>query len=445
MVTLASPGIGSGLDINGLVTSLVSAEITPATQRLSTQQTRINVELSAIGSLRGALSGVNTALTALTSAMNTAASKATVNSTERFSVSSAAGTVAGTYGVEVLALAQAGKAASAAFPAGASHALGEGSVQISLGSESFTVNLGAGSASSLTALRDAINQASDNPGISATLLNEAGGTRLVLTGNRSGADAAIAVSSSLIGFNPVQMAADAHVRIDGFDVYSASNRVEGAVDGLTLQLAKAAPGTVDQVSVARDDTPLTDAAQSFVKAYNNAVKTMRDLTQYDANTQRASPLTGDPTVRSAQQQLRALVGNPQEAGGAYTLLSQLGFKTALDGSLSLDNAALGKALADDRASVKALISGEQGVGGKLAALLDGLVGSEGLMQARSEGLNRQTQDVQQRQAALSSRKEQLEARYRLQFNGLDQLLAQMNSTSTYLTQQLAGLAQLRQG
>lgn len=443
MPTLASPGIGSGLDINGLVTSLVSAEITPATQRLSTQQTRINVELSAIGSLRGALSGVNTALDALTTAMNTAASKASVASSERFSVSSGAGAVAGTYAVEVLALAQAGKAASAAYAAGASHELGEGSVAISLGSESFTVNLGAGSASSLSALRDAINQAADNPGVSATLLNEVGGTRLVLTGNRSGADAALGVTSSLVALDPVQAASDAHLRIDGFEVYSASNRVEGAVEGLSLTLAKAAPGTIDEVTVARDDSPLTEAAQAFVKAYNNAVKTMSDLTRYDADTQKASALTGDPTVRSAQQQLRALVGNPQDTGGRYARLGELGFETALDGSLSLDNAAFSAALAASRPDVAALISGEQGVGVRMKSLLDGLVGSEGLMDARSEGLNRQTRDVEQRQAALGLRKEQLEARYRLQFNGLDQLLAQMNSTSNYLTQQLAGLAQLR--
>lgn len=443
MEPLRSPGIGSGLDINGLVNSLVSAEITPATQRLSTRQTRINVELSAIGSLRGALSGVNSALATLTTAMNASASKATVPSTERFSVSSGSGAVAGTYNVEVMALAQAGKSASAAYVGGASTELGAGSVEITFGADSFTVNLGAGSASSLTALRDAINEASDNPGVSASLLNEVGGTRLVLTGNRSGADAGLSVSSSLLSFSPVQTASDAYLRIDGFDVYSASNRVEGAIDGLTLDLAKAAPGTVDVVTVARDDKPLTDAANAFVNAYNNAINTMRTLTQYDAAKQTAAALTGDPTVRSAQQQLRALVGNPQDTGGAFTLLSELGFKTGVDGTISLNSTEFSAALAQDRGAVQALISGEQGVGTRMKTLLDGLVGADGLMDARSDGLNRQTRDVEQQQAALSRRSEQLEARYRLQFNGLDQLLAQMNSTSNYLTQQLAGLSQLR--
>jgi flagellar hook-associated protein 2 len=439
MATISSLGIGSGLDIASLVSQLVAAERAPAQGRISTAQSRANLQLSAIGTFKGALSDVKAKLEALqTGAL--AVLKAQSPKPETFTASTSANAVAGSYDIEVVALAQAHKLASDAYAGGSSSVLGNGDVEISVGGESFTVTLTDG-ANTLADLRRMINDASDNTGVSATLVNEAGGTRLLLTSTQTGSTQQISVNGAGLNFTELQAATDAHVRVEGFDHYSASNTVADAIDGVTLKLLATDAGTAHRLDIAHDAEAASKAISAFVNSYNGAINVITALTRYDADKRQASPLTGDGTVRGAMQSLRNIMAAGTDGDG-LRFLSDIGISTQTDGSLKLDSARLAAALDSDRAGVAAMFKGADSIAGRMIDAITGVVGDDGQVEARTDSLQARLKDLARQQEQLDLRMQRVETRYRSQFTSLDSLIAQMNTTSSFLTQQLANLANL---
>lgn len=439
MASITSAGVGSGLDVATIVAQLVAAERAPAETRLKAAQTKINAQISAFGSLKGSLSELQNKLKDLKA--NGALGKLTATSSKVEQFTATAGTAAGTgsYGVEVVSLAKAHKLVSAAYAGGPTTSLGAGTVQIGVGSESFTVTLASG-ADTLADLRSAINAASDNTGVTATLVNEVDGTRLLLTARETGAANSITVTSSLLGFTEKQAAADAHVKVEGYDHYSASNTVTGAIDGVTLQLLKAAPGDAGVLDVATDDKAAIDAVKAFVTAYNSTVGTIASLTKYDANTRKAAALNGDVLARSAQQSLRSVLGGAIDEDGALHSLAEIGITTQTDGTLKFDDTKLTAKLGEDRSAVHRLLAGSEGFAAQLDAVIEPLIGSNGQVKSRNEALHTRLKALDRQFDALDYRMEAREARFRAQFTGLDTLMAQMNTTSGALSQQLSSLA-----
>jgi flagellar hook-associated protein 2 len=84
----------------------------------------------------------------------------------------------------------------------------------------------------------------------------------------------------------------------------------------------------------------------------------------------------------------------------------------------------------------------QGYASQLSKLIDGFLGSDGMISSRTDGINRSVKDIGKSRDALSIRLTNIEAQYRKQYTALDVLMASMNSTSNYLTQQLAAIANL---
>lgn len=434
---MAVTSVGSGIDVNSLVSQLVAAERAPAAKRLSTLQSKTQLRLSAMGTLKSALSELQTAVKALKKDGVLSTPTATSSKPETFTASTTSKAVPGSYSMEVVSLAQAHKLVSAPL-ASADTDLGAGTAQITVGSESFTVTLSA-TDNSLADLRDAINKASDNVGVTATIVNESGGSRLLLTSKDTGVANQITVNSSLVAFSEKQPAADAHVLIEGYDVYSASNNVTGAIDGVTIKLLKAEPGTTLQLDVAVDSKAVTTAIEAFVTKYNAATSAINTNTRYDATSKQGGALNGDPTVRAASGQLRGVFGD-EVAGGSYEYLSEIGITTKSDGTLALDSGKLAEALAADYDGVKALISGDDGYAARLEVALDDIIGTDGRFGAATKSLQARLKDIDRQEDALDLRMESVSARYMKQFLALDTLMTQLGSVSNYLSQQLSALS-----
>jgi len=441
--TLTSAGVGSGLDIESLISKLVTAERAPTEIRLATKQKSISTQISAVATFKSALSNLQSKLSALKSDGSLAALKATTSNSELFSVTTGSKATRGSYDVEVVALAKANKLASDAF-ADAGTPLGSGDMSITVGGKTFTVTLGA-EANTLADLRSAINNAADNVGVTATLITESGGTRLMLTANDTGVANAVSVSSTLTSFTEKQAASDAHVRIDGYDVYSASNSVSGAIEGVTIDLLKAQAGSSATLDLSLDSGAVTSAIQNFVNAYNSAMTTMASLSKYDAATKTAAALNGDSMVRGAMSSLRNIVGGTISGAGTYSYLAEIGISANADGTLKLDAEKLKTALQDDSAAVERLFTGSNGYAAQLDAALERIIGDDGLAEARDDALRSRLETIDDQFDVLDTRMARLEARYRMQYTALDTLMATMQSTSTYLTQQLASLAKLSGG
>ncbi len=437
MASLSSAGIGSGLDVASLVSQLVAAERqTPAT-RLATAENKLTTQISALGTFRGAMAGLQSAVNALKADGALGKLAATSSKPELFTATAGGSSAAGNYEIEVVALARAHKLASAP-QSGADAALGEGTMQLDVGDKSFTVTLGP-DANTLADLRDAINSATDNAGVTATLVNETGGTRLLLTSRTTGTDSQITVNSSLLGFTEKQAAQDAHLRVEGYDHYAQTNVVSGAIDGVTLNLLKAEAGTVTSLDVAVDLKAATTAIEAFVRAYNTFTAASTGLTRYDAAKREAQPLAGDALVRGAAQSVRSVIGSTVSGAGDFSFLSEIGLKTGSDGMLTLDSAKLSDALAADRSGVQQLFSSSEGYATRLSKTVDDLLRSDGQIKAKDDALKARQKDIDTQQSQLDERMARLELRYRAQFTALDSLMSQMSTTSNYLTQQLANL------
>ena len=242
----------------------------------------------------------------------------------------------------------------------------------------------------------------------------------------------------LLTFVDTHLATDAQVRIDGFTHTDGDNSISGALDGVTLDLLAAEPGTVVNLDIRADHTAAADAIQQLVRSYNAVVGVVKKQAGYDAATQTGGPLMGDVAVRTAMQQLRSVMGGAH-GDGQLNLLAQLGITTGSDGTLTVDSSALVGALAQDPDSVREMFGASDGLAARMSTVLDRFLGSDGRLGAQTERLQQRLASIDDQTEALDRRMAAVEARYRRQFVALDALVGQMQTTSSYLTQQLANL------
>jgi flagellar hook-associated protein 2 len=454
MAGIQASGVGSGLDINSLVSQLVSAENASRSAPILRREAAATTKISALGTLKGALGAFKGALTPLRNLEVFSARKATSADTTRFTATAGSAAAAGSYDIEVLNLASAHRLASNPYLEGADAGIGYGSLAITVGADSFDVEIPQ-DATTLEDIRDAINNASDNTGVQATLLNGTEGTRLILTSRKTGAEHAIKVIASggdgglaALNYDPAgtmnliqkDEAKDALVNISGFPVSSSTNTIGDAVEGVTINLLKAEVGVKTTLNISFDSASVTTRIQSFVTEYNNMQAAIAKLGSYDAASKTAGPLLGDSLLRSIEQDMRRGLTNPVTgSSGDYSVLASVGITTTANGALELDTAKLQKALDSDPDAVAHLFGSENGVAARLFAQVDARLASGSDLDSRNTSLKRDLDQVADDKEALALRMEQVEARYRKQFTALDSLLSQLQTTSSYLAQQLANV------
>ena len=459
MATISSTGIGSGLDINSLVSQLVAAERAAPEQRINRDTAKATTEFTALATLKGAMSSFQAALNAMKGADSFGSRKATVGDEGAFAASVTSKAAAGNYDVEVVQLATAARLGSAVFPSGPDSVVGTGTLTIAVGAKSFSLEITSEN-DSLADIRDAINAAKDNAGVRATLIRDTtgSGSYLVLSGTKTGADNAVTVSSTGADAGLAQLvqdlqtadpdrdvaAQDAIVFVSGYEIHSDSNTVTGAIDGVTLNLKEAEEGKLVSLSVERDDATIQKRAETFVASYNVLAQQIASLSRYDATTRTGGPLLGDSMLRSLDSQVRRILSQPvSAAGGNYTTLASLGITTNANGTLQLNASRFSDALAADPDAVaKIFTSAESGVAPRLAEFLQSKLSSTGEFAARDARIASKRRDLAKQSDALDARMEVIQARYLKQFTALDSMLAQLQSTSTYLSQQLTSLSNL---
>lgn len=468
MATISSLGIGSGLNLNDLLTNIQSAESAGLTA-ITTQQTSYKSQLSAYGQIKSALAAFQTAAAALGSASVFGSSAATSSNTSTLTASADTTAVATNYTVNVTQLAQAQSLVTGGNAA-TNTAIGNGKITLELGTTNgstftpgsgspVTISIGSGN-NTLAGIRDAINAA--NAGVTASIVNDGSGTpyRLALTSTAGGAASTMRISvagngtddptalSNLVSYDPAGTKAmtetvagkDAQLTVNGIAITSASNTVAGAAQGLTLNLQALGTSTV---AVKSDTAAITTAVKAFVDAYNKLESTADSLTSYDATSKSGGPLVGDTTLRNIQTQLRSAM-NTAQAGGAnaVTGLAQLGITFQTDGSLALDTTKLGTALSTNLNGVKQFFTGadgKSGVANLVSNVATQVVSTNGSLTNATNGINSTLTMLSKQYDSESARIDTVMATYRTQFSQLDVLMSQMSSTSSYLTQQFSAM------
>lgn len=442
MPAITSSGVGSGLDIQGLVSQLVAADRAPVASRLRRQESETRVEISAYGQLRSAMSGLQNALSDASGDAATEARSVSLSSEDYFSAEAEAGSSLGNYDIIVERLASTGRSVLQT-PTDPAAALGTGTFDLTLGSDSFSVNL-TDPATTLGELRDAINEAGDNPGVRATIINVDGGSVLSLTSDRVGADSAISLAGTgsytalAADFNATEVGEDALISIDGMAVTSSTNTISDAIDGVTLSLLQADVGVTTELGVSRNDTAISDAINSFVSAWNSFATKTDTLGEFNPVTGNSGALNGNALMRGIEANLRNVVSAGHgELGNLQS--GEFGLSFDSSGKLSLDAAQLTEALSERRTDVAAWWSGDAGIAAKLTDTLDSMLGDEASLRSREDALEAKLQRLDESNEKLDARMERAQDRYLKQFTALDIALAQMQSTSSFLSSQLATL------
>lgn len=474
---VTSLGAASGLPLQTLLSSITVSESAPL-NALAQQQNADSAQLSAYGQIQSAIGVLQTASAALGNPTLYQSVAATSSATNVLSATTDATATNGSFAVNVSQLAQAQALASAGV-ASTTGGIGAGTITLQFGTisggalnaatgtysgatftadgtrpaTSLTIN---SSNDSLTGIRDAIN-GDKAMGVTATIVNDGSSTpnRLVLTSNLTGASSSMRISvsgdaalSNLLSNDPAgtqnlqQTVAgqNANLTVNGIAVTSASNTVQGAVQGTTMTLAATGASTL---SLQNNTASVQTAVTNFVSAYNALQRTATSLTAFDVTAGTQSPLTGDSTLRNIQNQIRNVMNAAQPANGVatpLTMLAQIGVSFQPDGTLAVNSTQLSSALSTNLTGVQNLFSsasGASGVGSQLSTLLTGFTASGGALTAITSGLSTTMASLTTEMTSTQDRISTVIATYTTQFTQLDTLIAGMNQTSSYLTQQFA--------
>lgn len=444
-MAITAAGIGSGLDIEGIVSQLMAVEQRPLL-KLANQEAGFQATISAVGEFRSALSSFRDAADALGEdgafdAINTSSSNE-----EAVTASADSDAALGSFTVDVARLAQNHKQASAAFASTDTFGGGvDDAVTFTVGGSSLTIDLST--AKTLSAIREEIVDAGADIGLNATLIDEVGdgsAMRLALSSNETGYDGRIQVAfGGTIATDPFTFVTtnekpdgnpmpeleldqlDASFSVDGFSMTRSSNTVDDAITGVSFSLAGVGESTI---SVARDGGQISTALSAMVAAYNEMQTNLSSLG--------AGALGNDSMVRGAQNRIRSLIGQGYSGLGNFSSLSELGVSFTKEGTLTFDASKLDEAVTNDRASVEALFADESGFVAQIDTALEGYLGTAGIIDARVDGLNARVDSLQDQQAVWERRLISIEDRLRGQFTALDTLVARLSNTSQFLVGQL---------
>ncbi|HEY0563302.1 MAG TPA: flagellar filament capping protein FliD [Methylophilus sp.] len=558
---LSSAGIGSGLDINAIVTSLMNVEKRPLTI-VSNQKTAYQAKLSAYGTMKSALTTFQTAVTALSTSAKFNAQSATSATPSVFTATANGSATLGDYAITVSQLAKSQKLAMEGV-ANTTDVIGTGTLTISFGTfepavvspatpASFTPNAAKtdlnitidSSNNTLAGVRDAINAA--NGSVSATIVNDGSSNRLVITSKDTGevnslkisvadddGNATDASGLSRLAYDPLatlgagknmsQMtaAANAVLDIDGIAVEKASNTISDAIEGVTLKLLATSNSESVNLAVATDQAKIEESVKAFVEAYNKINETLTSLTKFDETGKASGKLLGDATARSVISQIKSVITKTVDTGGTISSLSDIGVSFQRDGKLALDSTKLTNAVTNNFSEIAALFASSArttdaqvsfkgsssntqsgtyavtvsqlgsdsvnaigtingvaaiGIGAELVGasgdasdglrvnvsggalgnrgtvtftkgyaaqlddILSNLLDDEGILAARTDGMNSTIKRLDAQTESINVRLAVIEKRYREQYTRLDSLLASLQSTSSYLTQQIQSIS-----
>lgn len=477
-------GLGSGIKIDEIVTALVNAERAPKTNQLDNLEKQTTTRISALGTLTGALNTFKTAIDALN---KTALFESRTASSSSSSVLKATATTtasAGTYSVQVQQLAASSKVALQSVSASGSTpaTFNSGTLEISAGTSSISVDITEAN-NTLAGMRDAINEAGKDSGISAAIITDDSGSRLVLSSTKTGAgnDIQVAVTEDGVttgsntltsqAFTPtvdpdnadaflkpssdtgaggvITQAKSAKLTIDGLQLVRDSNKIEDALEGVTIDLVSAqsatdlTDGKTISLTVGVDKASVKSNLQKFVDAYNALISSSAQLTavvEVKGSAPVAGPLVGDSTVRSVMSGLRneivKMTGGSEDSVKA---LANLGITTDEDGKLSIDDTELTAALDSNFDQVGSYLTGEDGLMGRLSGFVSGYVATDGVLNQRDSALRGTLQNIDKQRESLDKRVESLQTRLYAQYNAMDSLVGQLSRTSESLGSMLANL------
>lgn len=448
MGLITSAGVGSGLDVESIISALVNAERAPKEASFQRLEIRTNAQISGVGQLKSALSALQDSLDNLT-ADNFNARTAVSADTDQLVATANSFASEGSFDVDIVQTAQFTQLSTNTIAGDSSTVLGDGNLTFQNGNGgSFVINVGA--SDSLLEIVDAINGASDNFGVSATLVNGDSGTKIIYRGADTGAindftvindNANLAAISDGNGgaLNPDSTALDAEITIAGLSITSETNTFSNPVRGVDITLdPNATVGTIN-ISVDKDKDTVKANIEQFVSDYNAFITKANELGAATEGLE--GLLLGDATLRNISRQVGSIVTSTVASSTAdYNSLSRIGITTQKDGTLLVNSAELSERLETGFDEVGNLFYAADGLGTQLETAVDPYTEFSGLLDKRTDTLRSTLDRIDDDRERLDYRVQQIEITLRERFAAMDSIVSRFNFTGTFLEQQFAALS-----
>ena len=459
MALITSAGVGSGLDLESIISATLSAENTPKLQAFARKEQSLQVELSSLGEVKSAMSTLQDTIEKLADIDNfnkriANIKQPTSDDGDLISVTPTSDISPGDFNIEVVELAQGSRATSNAglFTSTDNVVTASGgTLSFAAGDKSFDLTLDAGA--TLADLRDAINSSDNNFGVTANIINTGTESKLVLSSSVSGTGNDLVITNDNAELDNVSTVAnaggaggiaiaagnearDATIKVDGITITNDTNTFKDAVQDMTIVAKRqSVDGETAKLSVETDRESVTALVDEFIKNYNNLIG------QIGLQTRIGKPLNSDSTIRSFDSQLVNALSTPLTDAGPFSSIFDIGLGIDKEGYLEKSSLvrSLNEAMDENYDDIGKAFAGENGIAKQLESLFDNYLDSKGIMNQRETNLNSQLDDLEDDIINHEYRMEELEARLRQQYAGLDVLLAQMQSTQSYLSAQLSSL------
>lgn len=438
-------GIGSNIDTQSIVKSLVDAERAPKQTQINNQTLKATTSLSSIGKIQAALDAFRSALENMKTASSFSGLSGTSSDEKVATVTTGNGAAAGSFSLTVSQMATASKISTKVFAGGASSVVNAGTVPstmtIKQGSDSFDISIPAGA--TLQQVRDSINSQYANKGLSANILTDANGSRMVLTSTNTGvgSDLTVTGNSGLeTGTSVLATPQNAKYVLDGVAMESKSNTIADAVSGITVKLTGVSTipngGSVvspTTITVAASTSTLKSAVKGFVDTYNALIKASNAETQVTTNADgsvTSGALTGDASLRSLMSAVRTEL-NAMGGTGQLKSLAQFGVKTdQKTGMLSVDDKLFDAAALTNAADINGIFTGDKGLLARMKSATDSFALSKtGVFAARSATLTDSLNDLKKQQDSLDARMASLQTSLTAKYTAMDSLVAKLRAQS----------------
>lgn len=457
MTTITSAGAGSGLDLESVISASVAAKKAQLQTPITTKKTNTQITLTGLGQLKSAISTFTTSLDALSApgAFNKRAVNITQDTDDPvLKIETNDGASNGDYNITVDKLATTSKVEGTFASSTTALITEDGTLTFKAGDEEFTVDVKAGD--TLEQVRKRINNNGDNFGLTANIVNTSDGkAKLILDSGVSGAGNDLSITGSTTALTDkfsttgsnmtqTQAAGSAQITVDGNILTSETNTFEDTIAGLDVTVLRTSDKDTDgnaksnRVKVTTDTSAITKLVQNFIDGYNTLYAKTTELGKRNTisggeSQDDGGALAGDSTPRIVRNLMTNAISTPSTNSTVYSTIFQLGIKMDNDGVLSLDSDKFKDALADNYEQVVAVFGGSEGVAGQLSASLKEYTKTGGLLSMRQDQLNTELNYWGQKEADTTTQMEKYEASLRAKYASLDTLLAQMNSSASYLS------------
>ena len=465
-MSIAVGGLVSGLDTNSMIEQLLELERQPIV-KLQQKEAAYQVELSAYGSLKGVLGSLRSAVQDLEYSSNFSGFSAVSGNTDLFCASADENATSGSYDITVQQLAEVHKLASGGFSE--AEYVGEGMLHLKVGNGS-TTDIEVSATHTIADLAQAINDA--EVGVRAGVIFDGTDYFLTLAAHDTGVENVINLTVTDTGdtndtdmnglsrlayeagvtenLSNIQDAADSIITVDGIaDIHRDTNVINDVIEGVTLTLESAfeAPDNQATLTVSRDLEAVVSKITAFVDAYNETIDLFDEYQSYDSGSETAGVLLGDGTTKTMRNRINTMVTGTVSGVESFSRLTDLGIALNTEGRLEVDSSVLNSAFEDYFDDVLQFFTqsteGSEGFAVRMTDTLDGILSfTQGTLSARTNGIQDSIDDIGDQVERLEMRVLAWETRTRAQFNALEVLLAEYQTTGDYLSQQIGSLQNL---